>query len=99
MSQAKFAYDSTVSRSMGKSHFAIVYCVPPKCALDLVPLPNLSRVSQDAEDMADHIQAVQEEVRHKLKASNAKYKEVVDKKRHEKIFNVGDLLLVYLWNE
>ena len=30
---------------------------------------------------------------------NAKYKEVVDKKRCEKIFNVGDLVLVYLRKE
>ena len=42
---------------------------------------------------------MQEEVRQKLKASNAKYKEVVDKKRCEKIFNVGDLVLVYLQKE
>ena len=38
-------------------------------------------------------------MRQKLKATNAKYKEVTDKKRHEKIFNVGDLVLVYLRNE
>ena len=40
---------------------------------------------------------MQEEVRQKLKVTNAKYKEATDKKRqHEKIFNVGDLVLVYL---
>ena len=84
---------------MGKSPFAIVYCMPPKYALDLVPLPELLRVSQAAKDMDDHIQAMQEEVRYKLEASNAKYKEVADKKRYEKIFNVRDLVLVYLRNE
>ena len=49
--------------------------------------------------MADCIQAMQEEVRQKLEATNAKYKEAVDKKRREKIFNVGDLVLVCLRKE
>ena len=49
--------------------------------------------------MADRIQAMQEEVRQKLEATNAKYKKDLDKKRREKIFNVGDLVLVYLRKE
>ena len=56
-------------------------------------------MSQAAENMAERIQAMQEEVRQKLEATNAKYKEAADKKRREKIFNVGDLVLVYLRNE
>ena len=47
----------------GKSPFAIVYCELPKHALDLVPLPEFLGVSQAAENMADRIQAMQEEVR------------------------------------
>ena len=38
-------------------------------------------------------------MRQKLEATNAKYKEAADKKRCEKIFSVGDLVLVYLRNE
>jgi len=56
-------------------------------------------VSQAAKNIADHIQAMQEEVRQKLKATNTKYKEVANKKRHKRIFNVGDLALVYLRKE
>ena len=70
--------------------------MPPKHALDLVPLLELLGVSQAVENMADHIQAMEEAVRQKLEATNAKYKEAADKKRREKIFNVGDLVLVYL---
>ena len=42
---------------------------------------------------------MQEEVRQKLEVTNAKYKEATDKKRRGKIFNVGDLVLVYLRKE
>ena len=49
--------------------------------------------------MADRIQVMQKEVRQKLEATNAKYREAADKKRREKIFNVGDLVLVYLRKE
>ena len=73
--------------------------MPPKHTLDLVTLLKLQRESQVAENMADHIQAMQENVRQKLEATNAKYKEAASKKRHEKIFNVGDLVLVYLRKE
>ena len=73
--------------------------MPPKHTLDLVTLLKLQRESQAAENMADHIQAMQENVRQKLEATNAKYKEAVDKNRCEKIFNVGDLVLVYFRNK
>ena len=56
-------------------------------------------MSQVVKNMANRIQAMQEEVRQKLEATNAKYKEVVDKKRREKIFSVGDLVLVYSRNK
>ena len=73
--------------------------MPPKDTLELVPLPELPVMSQAVADMADCIQAMQKEMRQKLEATNAKYKEAVDKKRCEKTFSVGDLVLVYLRNE
>ena len=99
LSQVEFAYNSSVSRSTGKSPLAFVYCMPPKHALNLIPLLELPRVSQAAENMAERIQTMQEEVRQKLEVTNAKYKEAADKKRREKVFNVGDLVLDYLRKE
>ena len=81
---SRVCINSSISRSTGKSPFAIIYCVPPKHALDLVPLPELPGVSQAIENMAKRIQVMQEEVRQKLEATNAKYKEAADKKRCEK---------------
>ena len=69
--------------------------MPLKHTLDLVPLRELPEVSQATENMANRIQVMQKEVRQKLEATNTKYKEATNEKRREKIFNVGDLVLVY----
>ena len=60
--------------------------MPPKYTLDLVPLPELPGVSQVAKNMANRIQAMQEEVRQKLETINAKYKEAADKKETREDF-------------
>jgi hypothetical protein len=88
-----------LNRSIGKTPFQIVYCCPPRHALDLVPLPTLSGLSIAAENMADRIKSIQEEVRQNLEASNAKYKTVADKKRRVQTFQEGDLVMVYLRKE
>jgi hypothetical protein len=49
-----------------------------------------------AEHMADKIKAIQEKVRTNLEESNAKYKAAADRKRRAKIFQIGDLVMVYL---
>jgi hypothetical protein len=96
LAQAEFAYNSMINRSTGKTPFQIVYYQPPRHALDLAPLPKLPGMSIAAEYMADRIKAILEEVRTNLEESNARYKAAADRKRRAKIFQVGDLVMVYL---
>jgi hypothetical protein len=96
LAQAEFAYNSMINRSTGKTPFQIVYCQPPRHALDLTPLPKLPGISIATEHMADRIKAIQEEVRTNLEESNARYKAAADCKRRAQIFQVGDLVMVYL---
>ena len=49
--------------------------------------------------MAEQILDVQEEVRLKLEKFNARYKAAADKKRREKVFEEGDMVMVYLRKE
>ena len=46
--------------------------------------------------MVEQVIDVQEEVRLKLEKFNAKYKETADKKRREKFFCEGDMVMIYL---
>ena len=85
--EAEFAYNSSVNKSTGKSPIAIVYYVPPKYALDLVPLPELPGVSQATKNMADHIHSGNARGSEtELEATNAKYKEAADKKEMQEDF-------------
>lgn len=71
LAQEKFDYNSMVSRSTSKSPFAIVYWQPPKLALDLVSLPKQPGKNVVAENMADRVTSIQEDVKKHLKEATA----------------------------
>jgi len=96
LAQAEFAYNSMLNRSTGKTPFQIVYCQPPHHALDLAPLPKIPRMSIAVKHMADRIKTIQEEVRANLEEANVQYKTSADRKRRAKVYQVGDLVMVYL---
>lgn len=65
--QVEFAFNSTRSKSIGKSPFEVVYSTAPKYALNLVPLPKLLGVSITAKNLAEKVNGIQAEVRGILK--------------------------------
>ena len=81
---------------MGMSPFVIICRKVPHHLLDLSKLSIGEKFRNTASVMAEQILDVQEEVRLKLEKSNVKYKEAADKKRREKIFCEGDIVMVYL---
>ncbi|KAJ4719092.1 RNA-directed DNA polymerase [Melia azedarach] len=94
--QVEFAYNSMMNRSTGKTPFEVVYLQPPRHALDLVTLPALPGVSKAAENMAEKIQKIHEEVCASLESANEKYKQDADQHRRQKVFHEGDLVMAYL---
>ncbi|PKU74373.1 hypothetical protein MA16_Dca003576 [Dendrobium catenatum] len=97
LSTAEFAYNSMVNRSTGKSPFSIVYTKLPNLALDVAVLPKCK--SGKATHFATQYSDMLEEVRKQLHKSNQSYKTSKDLHRREKIFNVGDLVMVRLRRE
>nr|GEW77664.1 putative nucleotidyltransferase, ribonuclease H [Tanacetum cinerariifolium] len=72
---------------------------PPNHTLDLVPLTKISGYNIAANNFAKKIEAIQADVRLKLEASNAKYKEDRDMHRRTKIYGEDDLVMVHLRKE
>ena len=97
--QAEFAYNSSVNRTIKKTPFEVAYGLKPQHVLDLVPLPQEARVSDDGEAFAEHIRSIHKEVQDALKASNAAYANAANQHRRFKEFKEGDLVLVYLRKE
>ena len=85
---AKFAYNSSRNRSTQRSPFEIVYGANPTNVLDLVPIQRADKVSEDAEELARCIKDIHQEVRKKIEASNAKYKEAADLGHLQQLFKV-----------
>ena len=59
-------------------------------------MPVWEKFSSAISAMAEQILDVQEEVWLKLEKSNARYKAAADKKMRKKVFEEGDMVMVYL---
>ena len=60
--QAKFAYNKSINRSTSRSPFQIVYGSSPRTAPELRKMEKGERRSAEAEEFADHIKSLHEEV-------------------------------------
>ncbi|KAK8916151.1 hypothetical protein KSP39_PZI023352 [Platanthera zijinensis] len=91
---AEFAYNSSVNRTTGLSPFHIVSGYDPRKPIDLIPSPLESRPSESAESFAQHLHELHESVRRRISTSNDNYKTHADQRRRERIFNIGEQVMV-----
>ncbi|PKI68375.1 hypothetical protein CRG98_011283 [Punica granatum] len=96
LSPAEFAHNHAVNRSTGFSPFQVVYSVTPRGPLDLLPVPNKTRVYGKAADFIHGLQEIHEAVQNNLKNAALKYKAVVDRRRRHVEFEVGDFVWAVL---
>ncbi|GKA36425.1 putative nucleotidyltransferase, ribonuclease H [Tanacetum coccineum] len=85
--------------SIGRSPFSVVYQKSPRHVVDLVKLPKVHEYSSAAARLANDSQAIQEEVRQRLEETNQKFKEAADKHRRVNVFEVGEMVMVFLRRE
>ena len=64
--KAKFAHNYTINRSLGFSPFQVVYSMVPCGLLDLIPLPNKTRVHDRAVDFVAGLQEIHQNVHNNL---------------------------------
>ena len=84
--QVEFAYNNFVNRSTGKSPFQIVYGNSLRTASKLRKLDKGEISSAEAEEFAEHLKNIHEEVRQHITKMNAQYKAKANVKRRYKEF-------------
>lgn len=87
----EFAFNSSINRTTEKTPFMIVFGCMPQNVVDLI---NWMRESKGVENFVEKLKSIHEIVKENINVANDKYKEIVDSLRREKMFNVGDLVMV-----
>ncbi|GKC59674.1 hypothetical protein Tco_1087272 [Tanacetum coccineum] len=95
--QKSITSDRDIHSSTGFSPFEVAYMTSPRHVVDLVDLPGKKNIQ--ANRMVEQVQDTHEVVRAKITKSNAKYKIKADKHLREKLFQVGDEIMVFLRKE
>jgi len=77
----------------------VVYGLRPLSPVDLTPSPSTQQYSADAEQRANEIKKLHEQVRGRIEKKNSRYKTQRDKHRKLHRFNEGDLVWIHLRKE
>ena len=89
-------YNNAINNLTGMTPFSIVYRKALHHLLDLAKLSIGEKFSSASSAMAEQTIDVQKEVRTRLERFNARYKTAIDKRRREKVFEEGDMVMIYL---
>ncbi|GJY38126.1 RNA-directed DNA polymerase [Tanacetum coccineum] len=94
--QAEFAYNRSVNRTTNKSPFEVVYGQNPITPLDLVPVLEVGRFSEEWADHSELIKELHRSVQKQIIRHNKQYKEHADKCRKQVLYREGDLVWIHL---
>ena len=99
LAQIEFAYNNSTNQATGKCPFEVVYGMCPLSPLDLTPSPSTQQYSADAEQRANEIKKLHEQVRGRIEKQNSRYKTQRDKHHKLHTFKEGDLVWIHLRKE
>ncbi|GJV27055.1 putative reverse transcriptase domain-containing protein [Tanacetum coccineum] len=88
-----FAFNNSKNRTTQRSPFEIVYGLSPYTVTDLTPILNLRKADVKADEFAEHIKNIHEEIKVQVEAHSARYKKSGDIHRRKVVFEEGD----YVW--
>ncbi|GJX77594.1 RNA-directed DNA polymerase [Tanacetum coccineum] len=97
--QAEFAYNRSVNRTTCKSPFKVVYGRNPITPLDLVPVLEVRRFTEEGADQSEQIKELHQSVQEQIIRHNEQYKEHADKRRKQVLYREGDLVWIHLRKE
>jgi hypothetical protein len=97
--QAKFAYSDSINRSTGKIPFQIVHGMKPNGVSELKYSEHNEFKSASAEDFAEAMKKLHNQIKERLQSSSQNYKRKADQHRREIQFEVGDMILAHLRKE
>jgi len=99
LAQIEFAYNNSTNQATRKCPFEVVYGLCPLSPLDLTPSPSTQQYSADAEQRANEIKKLHEQIRGRIEKQNSRYKTQRDKHRKLHTFKEGDLVWIHLRKE
>ncbi|XP_022852351.1 uncharacterized protein LOC111373985 [Olea europaea var. sylvestris] len=78
----EFAYNRSKNRTTGLSPFEVTYGQKPSGVLDLALILCVGRFIHKADEMAEHLRGIHEQVKLSIQESNSKYKAQADSHHH-----------------